>query len=53
VRVGNGIDERLKDGFFIVSDNEDFFDLGDLRDSTEAMLDDRVAGNREERLRRC
>jgi hypothetical protein len=44
------VDEGLEDGFLVVADNEDFFDLGDVRDSTEAVLDDGVARDREQRL---
>lgn len=48
--VGNGIDEWLEDGLLVIADNEDFLDLGDVRDRAEAMLDDRVTGDRKEGL---
>ena len=36
------LDEVAKDGFIIVSDNVDFFDLRDLGYGLEAVFDDRV-----------
>lgn len=48
--VRDGVDERLEDGFLVVADNEDFLDLRDVGDCAEAMLDDGVAGDREEGL---
>jgi hypothetical protein len=44
------VDEGLEDRFLVVANNEDFLDLGDVRDSAEAVLDDGVAGDREQRL---
>lgn len=48
--VGDCIDEGLEDGFLVVADNEDFFDLGNVGDCAEAVLDDGVACYREEGL---
>jgi hypothetical protein len=48
--VRDGVDEGLEDRLFVVTDYEDFLDLGDLGDSAEAVLDDGVACDREERL---
>ncbi len=47
---GDGVDEGLEDGLLVVSDDEDFLDFGNIGDCTEAMLDYRVAGDREEGL---
>lgn len=47
---GDGVDEGLEDGFLIVTDNEDFLDLGDGGDGAEAVLDDGVAGDGEQWL---
>ena len=43
-------DDIAEDGLVVVADDEDFFDFGNLSDGGEAMGDDCVAGNREERL---
>lgn len=48
--VGDGVDEGLEDGFLVVADDEDFLDLWDGCDRAEAVLDDGVAGDREQRL---
>ena len=44
------VDEGLEDRLLIVADNEDFLDFGDVCDGAEAVLDDGVACDREERL---
>lgn len=51
--VGDGVDEGLEDGLLVVADNKNFLDLGNIGDSTEAVLDDGVAGDGEEGLLRC
>ena len=48
--TGNGVDKGLEDGFLIVADNENFFNLGDGCYSAKAVFDDGVAGDREQRL---
>ena len=48
--VGDGVDEGLEDGFLVVADDEDLLDLGDVRNGTEAVLDDGVTGDGEEGL---
>jgi hypothetical protein len=48
--VRDGVDEGLEDGFLVVADNEDFLDLGNSCDGAEAVLDNGVACDREERL---
>jgi hypothetical protein len=48
--VRDGVDKGLEDGFLVVADDEDFFDFGNARDSTEAVLNNGVACDREERL---
>lgn len=48
--VRDGVDEGLEDGLFIVADDEDFLDLWNGGDSAEAVLDNGVAGDREQRL---
>lgn len=48
--IGDGVDERLEDGLLIVADNEDFLDLRDAGNGAEAVLDNWVACDREERL---
>lgn len=48
--VGDGVDEGLEDGFFIVADDEDFLDLRNGGNGAEAVLDNGVAGDREQRL---
>jgi hypothetical protein len=45
------VDEGLEDGLFVVADDEDFLDLGDLGYGAEAMLDDGVAGDGKEGLK--
>lgn len=47
---GHRVDEGLEDRLFIIADNKDFLDLGDIGDGAKAVLDDGVAGNGEERL---
>jgi hypothetical protein len=47
---GDGVDEGLEDGLLIVSDDEDLLDLGDGCYSAEAVFDDGVAGDGEQRL---
>jgi hypothetical protein len=37
------LNERAEDGFVVVADDEDFFDLFDFGDGAEAVLDDGVA----------
>lgn len=41
------MNERAEDGLIIVPNNEDFFDLFDLCDCTEAVLDDGMTGDLE------
>jgi hypothetical protein len=48
--VGDSIDEGLEDRLLIVTDYEDFLDLGDNCEGAEAVLDYRVACDREKRL---
>lgn len=48
--VGDGVDEWLEDGLLVVADNEDFLDLRDVRNGTEAVLDDGVTGDGKEGL---
>jgi hypothetical protein len=48
--VRDRVDERLEHGLLVVADDEDLLDLGNVRDSAEAVLDDGVASDREERL---
>jgi hypothetical protein len=48
--VRDGVDEGLEDGFLVVADDEDFLDLGNTCNCAEAVLDNGVAGDREERL---
>jgi hypothetical protein len=48
--VRDGVDKRLEDGLLIIADNKDFLDLGDACDGTEAVLDNGVTCDREERL---
>lgn len=48
--VGDGVDEGLEDGFLVVADDEDLLDLGNVRNGTEAVLDDGVSGDGEEGL---
>jgi hypothetical protein len=43
----------VEDGFLVVTDDEDFLDFGNVRNSSEAMLNDRVAGDGEEGLSEC
>lgn len=50
VIAGGILDEVAEDGFVVVSNDEDFLDLRDLGNGREAVVDDRVAGNFEERL---
>jgi hypothetical protein len=45
------LDKLPEDGLVVVADDEDLADLWHAGDSGEAMLDDRVAGDFEERLR--
>lgn len=47
---GDGVDEGLEDGLFIVADDEDFLDLGDSCYGAKTVLDDGVAGDGEQRL---
>jgi hypothetical protein len=51
--VRDRVDEGLEDGLFVVADDEDFLDLGDLCNSAEAVLDNGVTCNGEERLWKC
>tara|TARA_R110002003_G_scaffold878_11_gene21747 strand:+ start:854 stop:994 length:141 start_codon:yes stop_codon:yes gene_type:complete len=44
------VDEGLEDRFLVVANNEDFLDLGDVRDSAEAVLDNGMSRDREQRL---
>jgi hypothetical protein len=49
----DGVDEGLEDRLLVVADDEDFLDLGDVRDGAEAVLDYGVAGDGEEWLWQC
>jgi hypothetical protein len=51
--LGNVLDEVPEDRFVVIADNKDFFDLGDLGNSSEAVLDYGMAGDWEEGLRWC
>lgn len=44
------LDEVAEDGFVVVANDEDLTDLGDFGDGGEAVRDDRVSGDLEERL---
>jgi hypothetical protein len=46
----DGVDEGLEDRLLVVADDEDFLDLGDVRDSAEAVLNYGVTCDRKERL---
>lgn len=48
--VGHVLHEVAEDGFFIIADDEDFFDLGDFGYGAKAVFDNRVAGDVEEGL---
>lgn len=48
--VGDGVDERLEDRLFIVANNENLFNLRDVRNGAEAVFDDGVASDGEEGL---
>ena len=47
---GDGVDEGLEDGLLVVANDDDFLDLGDGCYGAEAVLDDGVAGDGEQRL---
>jgi len=44
------LDERTEDGLVVVPNNEDFLDVADFGNCAEAVLDDGVTGDLEERL---
>lgn len=44
------LDEVAEDSFVVVTDKEDFANVGDLGDGVKAVLDDGVTGDFEERL---
>lgn len=46
----DGVDEGLEDRFLVVADDEDFLDLSNGRNRAEAMFDNGVTCDREERL---
>lgn len=48
--VGNSVDEGLEDGLFIVANDKNFLNFGDIRNGAEAMLNDWVAGDGKEGL---
>jgi hypothetical protein len=48
--VRDGVDEGLENRLLIVTDYEDFLDLGDNCEGAEAMLDYGVACDGEQRL---
>lgn len=52
VGVGDGriLDEVTKDGFVVVADQVDFLNRGDFRNSGQAVVDDRMAGDFKQRL---
>ena len=44
------VDERLENGFLVVTDNENLFDLRNTDNGAETVFNDWVTGNREEGL---
>lgn len=43
-------DEVAEDSFVVVADHADFLDVGNLRNGGQAVPNDRVTGNVEQRL---
>lgn len=44
------VDERLENGFLVVTDNENLFDLRNTDNGAETVFNDWVTGDREEGL---
>lgn len=50
--IRDGVNEWLEDGLFIVANDENFLDFGDVCDCAKAVLNDGVTCDREEGLLR-
>lgn len=48
--AGGVFDEVAEDGFIVIADEDDFFDVGDFSDCSQAMPEDRVTGDIEQGL---